>query len=184
MKVSVLDREIDDFIARLTLPDAWRQDILAATREPATGRQGQREDLEARLRRLHERYEVDGHLSKEAYHSRVAQLQADLEALRDIPPDETLQAGEVIASVATLWVMPDDLLHTDRATQDDATLARVNGHIAERRAFLQMAFETLTVDFERRTLSAATLRPAFDALAPLLPKGVIHGPHDETPRRA
>lgn len=182
MKVSILDREIDDFIARLTLPDAWRQDILAAaTGEPATGRrQGQREDLEARLRRLHERYEVDGHLSKEAYRSRVAQLQADLEALRDIPPDETLQAGEVIASVATLWAMPDDLSHTDRATQDDATLARVNGHIAERRAFLQMAFETLTVDFERRTLATATLRPAFDALAPLLPKGVIHGPHDET----
>jgi len=174
IKVTALDHLLDDVIARLHLPPNWRQAIIdAMQRDSATAqRQRRRADLEGRLLRVHERHEAGGYATTEAYRARVADLRAEIENLGVVGDDDVLDAGEIIASVAALWALPPDLPDTGERVSDDATRARLNAHISERRAFLQMAFDYLEIDLDQGRLTKAELRPAFQPLAHLFPSGI------------
>jgi len=162
--------KVDD----LHLPPTWRRDIVDAMRRDSTTaqRQRRRAELQARLTRVHERHEAGGYASKEAYRARVAELRAEIEGLGAVDDEDVLDAGDIIASVMELWSLPADLSIASEQTPDDATRARLNEHIGERRAFLHMAFDTLEVDLDRGRLVTAELRPAFQPLAYLFPSGI------------
>jgi DNA invertase Pin-like site-specific DNA recombinase len=174
IKVDELDALLDGLIARLDLPPTWRRDIVDAMRRDSSTaqRQRRRADLHARLGRVHERHEAGGFASKEAYRARVAELRAEIESLGAVDDGDVLDAGDVIASVMALWSLPADVPIADAQPRDDATRARLNEHIGERRAFLQMAFDTVEVDLDRGRLVTAALRPAFQPLAQLFPSGI------------
>lgn len=174
IKVDELDALLDGLIARLDLPPTWRRDIVDTMRRDSSTaqRQRRRADLHARLSRVHERHEAGGFASKEAYRARVAELRAEIESLGAVDDGDVLDAGDVIASVMALWSLPADVPIADAQPRDDATRARLNEHIGERRAFLQMAFDTVEVDLDRGRLVTAALRPAFQPLAQLFPSGI------------
>jgi len=175
IKVADLDRLIGALIARLRLPKAWRATVAAAMNrdEEATKRKRRRADLQARLARVHERYEADGFVSSTVYRLRVAELQAEIDSLGEVATAEVLRAGEIVESLAGLWALPNGLPETGAETDDADRRARRNEHMAERRAFLQMAFATLVVDLDRKAITVAELRPAYQPLAELLPPGLM-----------
>ncbi len=203
VKVGELDRLLDDLVACLHLPPHWREAVVTAMRQDSTAaqRQHRRTEVQARLGRVHERYEAGGFPTKESYHARVAELRAEIESLGVVAHDDVLDAGEVIASVAELWALPPDIPNPDARRGDDAVRIRLNEHIAERRTFLQMAFETLAIDLDQRHLTIVQLRPAFQPLVHLFssdipPSKAGHSqptsenhkmpgrrPHDEAPSR-
>lgn len=175
IKVVELDRLLDQLIGTLTLPPSWRDEILAAMQQdsPRADRLRRRAELRARLARLHDRYEVDASMTKEGYRAKVATIQAEIEALADPTEADVISAAETIESLADLWSLPSGQAEPPALDVDATIRSTWNDHMSERRAFLQMAFERITVDLDGKALTDAALRPAFLPLAALLPQGLI-----------
>jgi hypothetical protein len=129
---------------RLPLPAAWRDRLeeLAEHREKRDQVEGKRLYLQGKLRRLREVY-IDGDLGRGEYNRRLADLEAELDALREPEALEVEEAGATLESLAEAW--------------KDAPMRL-------RAEMLKAIFESVVIDVAARRLVCVKPYPPFAPL--------------------
>jgi site-specific DNA recombinase len=140
-RADVVDEQIGDLIAQLRLPDDWRERLaeLAQHREEKGNIEGKRRYLRGKLRRLREVY-IDGHLGRGEYTRRRAELEVELDALREPEAPEVEEAGATLESLADAW---------------EGAPVRLRAEI------LRAIFESVIVDVAARRLVCVKPYPPF-----------------------
>ncbi len=131
-------------IRRLRLPNDWRERLaeLAEQREGQENVEGKRRYLQGKLRRLREVY-VDGNLSRREYGRRRAELQAEIDTLREPEAPEVEGAGVTLESLADAWE---------------------GAPVRLRAEMLKTIFESVVVDVTARRLVCVKPWPPFAVL--------------------
>jgi site-specific DNA recombinase len=139
----VIDQQVGELIKRLQLPEEReRLEELAEHKEEKQDIEGERRKLRGKLRRLREVY-VDGDLSRGEYDRRRAELQAEIDALREPEAPQVEEAGATLESLSDAW--------------EGAT-------VQLRAAVLKTIFESVVVDVTARRVVCVMPYPQFAPL--------------------
>jgi site-specific DNA recombinase len=141
VRQELVDAQVAELVGRLELPDDWRERLAELAHQPE-----KRENLEARrrylkdkLKRLRDCY-VEGDYTRAEYNRQKADLQGQLDSLREPEPPAVEQAGEVLESLGLEWA---------------------NAPKKYKRDMLRCIFEGIYVDMLARRLVAVKPWPPF-----------------------
>ncbi len=133
LRREVVEYQVGAILMRFVLPEAWRQVILTqlAQNHHAALVAAQRERLHRRLQRFGQLY-VDGVYDRQAYEAERDAVREQLEALVAIEPENVLQAGTQLESLADVW---------PQASED------------ERKQICRLLFKEVSIDFGTRRIT-------------------------------
>ena len=115
------------------LPEAWQQEILAQLEQNDLSAQmaAERERLHRRLQRSGQLY-VDGIYDRATYEAERDAIREQMEALVVTEPNNVLQAGTQLESLADVWPQASD---------------------EERKQICRLLFKEVAIDFETRKIT-------------------------------
>ncbi len=137
----VVDDQVGELVGRLRLPEDWRARLeeLSSHEQTKGDLEGKRRYLEGKARRLRDLY-LEGDYTRAEYGRLRADLQAQLEAVRDPEAPQVQAAGVTLEALAEAWrVAP----------------------VAMRSQILKTIFAEVRVDVTARRLVAVKPWPAF-----------------------
>jgi len=133
LRREIVEYQVGAILMRFVLPEAWRQEILSqlAQNDHAAQVAAERERLHRRLQRFGQLY-VDGVYDRQAYEAERDAVREQLEALVAIEPENVLQAGTQLESLADVW---------PQASED------------ERKQICRLLFKEVSIDFGTRRIT-------------------------------
>lgn len=142
--MAVIDEQMGELIKRLKLPEDWRERLaeLAEQPEEHENLEGRRRYLKDKLKRLRDLY-LEGDYSKGEYDRHKAELQRQLDDLREPEQPAVEQAGVTLETLADVWG---------------------GAPLQVRRDMLRTIFEKVIVDVDARRLVSVKPWPPFAVL--------------------